>query len=231
MYFAIDYENVGNNGMKGSEYLSEGDIVELFFSDAGPTISQGIFENMENAKCRLLICKLQNQRKNALDFYIATRLGEMIGGGYQESIAIISNDKGFKAVQEYWRECSEPKRRILLAGTITEGIIAANRADERTRMLRHQEKIVNIEVEYARYEEARRIRKLLEEQFHDTEYAAHLEKIEEVYKHRDNKKVLYLDSLKCFGRKDGVQIYNRMKQIIEGDSHDRFECEDTGSEK
>ena len=98
MYFAIDYENVGNNGMKGSEYLSEEDTVEIFFSAAGPTISQGIFENMKNAKCRLLICKLQNQRKNALDFYIATRLGEMIGRGYQESIAIISNDKDFGIV-------------------------------------------------------------------------------------------------------------------------------------
>ena len=214
MYFAIDYENVKNNGMRGSEHLSTEDTVELFFSNACPTISKGIFENLKNAKCKLSACKLQNQRKNALDFYVATRLGEMIGRGYQAPIAIISNDNGFKAVQEYWRECAEPKRRILLAGTITGGIVAANQADERTRVLREKEKMVSIEVEYAKYKESEHIRQMLKNQFDNTEYAGHLEKIEEIYENRDNKKILYLDSLKHFGRKDGLRIYNQMKQIV-----------------
>ena len=137
----------------------------------------------------------------------------MIGKGYEEPIAIISNDKGFKAVQEYWRECAEPKRRILLSGTIADGIIAANQSNERTILLRERGKMVSIKVEYARYEEGRSIRKMLENQFHDTEYAGQLAKIEEVYENRDNRKILYLDSLKRFGRKDGLRIYNQMKQI------------------
>lgn len=112
----------------------------------------------------------------------------MIGTGYQEPIAIISNDKDFKSVQEYWRECSDTKQRILLSGTITEGIIAANQATERTRMLREQEKMVSIEVEYAKYEEARRIHQLLAEQFADTEYAEQLTEIEKVYEHWNDKK-------------------------------------------
>jgi hypothetical protein len=39
--------------------------------------------------------------------------------------AIISNDKDFKSVQDYLLEYSSSKK-ILLSGTITTGIIAAN---------------------------------------------------------------------------------------------------------
>lgn len=214
MYFLVDFENVKNCGMKGCEHLLPEDTIEIFFSEAFPNISLGIFENMKKSRCEIRICKLQNQRKNALDFYIASRIGELIGNGYPGQIAIISHDKDYKSVQEYWRECSDVKKRILLSRTITDGIISANQANERTRMLREQEKLVSLEVEYAKYEEAIRIHTLLSEQFAGTEYAEHLAEIEEVYKNRNDKKMLYLDSLKHFGRKNGIQIYNQMKQIM-----------------
>lgn len=81
-------------------------------------------------------------------------------------------------------------------------------------MLREQEKMVSIEVEYAKYEESRRIHQILAKQFEGTEYAKYLSEIEKVYENRNDKKVLYLDSLKCFGRKNGINIYNQMKQLI-----------------
>lgn len=162
-HFIVDFENVKNNGLKGSDCLLISDSVELFFSDACPTIANGIFEHLKKSECEVRVCKLQILRKNALDFYITSRLGELIGSGYQEQIAIISNDKDYKSVQEYWRECSDTKRRILLSGT---------------------------------------------------EYASQLAEIEKVYEKRNDKKVLYLNSLKRFGRKNGLQIYNQMKQII-----------------
>ena len=130
MYFLVDFENVKSNGLKGSEYLLSEDSIELFFSEATPTIANGIFEQIKKSGCKLRVYKLQNPRKNALDFYITSRLGELIGDGYQEPIAIISNDKDYKSVQDYWRECSDAKRRILLSSTITAGIIAANQATE-----------------------------------------------------------------------------------------------------
>ena len=214
MYFLIDFENVKNSGMKGSEYLFAGDTVELFFSSACPNIANKIFVDIKKSGCEVRICKLQNPRKNALDFYIASRIGELIGSGYQDSIVIISNDHGFRSVQEYWRECSDTKKRVLLSNTITDGIISANHANERTRILREQEKMVSIEVEYAKYEENRRIHQLLFKQFAGTEYEEHLAEIEEVYEKRNDKKVLYLDSLKHFGRKNGIKIYNEMKKLV-----------------
>lgn len=214
MYFLVDFENVKNNGLKGVDHLLSEDTVELFFSEYCPTIGNGIFEQLKKSGCEMKICKLLNPRKNALDFYITSRMGELIGRGYQEHIAIISNDKDYKSVQEYWRECSDTRRRILLSGTITEGIIAANQSNERTRLLREQEKMVNIEVEFAKYEETRRIHQMLAKQFADTEYAEQLAEIEKVYENWNDKKVLYLDSLKRFGRKNGIQIYNQMKQLV-----------------
>lgn len=101
MHFLVDFENVKNNGLKDIEYLLTEDSVELFFSDATPTIAKGIFEHLKKFGYEIKICKLPNPRKNALDFYITSRTGELLGGGHQEPIAIISNDKDFKSLQEY----------------------------------------------------------------------------------------------------------------------------------
>jgi len=50
--------------------------------------------------CEFEICRLKKARKNALDFYIVTRLGEIFGSGYQGVAAIISQDDGFRSAKE-----------------------------------------------------------------------------------------------------------------------------------
>ena len=81
MLFLIDYENVGNAGMKGCGYLDARDYVIVFYSEARRHMEQRILEQVTASGCAFEICKLYKAGKNALDFYIASRLGELIGGG------------------------------------------------------------------------------------------------------------------------------------------------------
>ena len=115
MLFLIDYENVGNGGMKGCDYLDEQDYLIVFYSDAKNHMEQRTLENITDSGCTFEVCKLCKAGKNALDFYIASKLGELIGGGYGGITVIVSNDGGFQAVRDYWEKRAEHKRRVLLA--------------------------------------------------------------------------------------------------------------------
>ena len=81
MLFLIDYENVSNPGMKGSEYLDSEDYVILFYSDAKKHVERRVLDALTSSGCTYEICKLCKTGKNALDFYIASKLGELIGSG------------------------------------------------------------------------------------------------------------------------------------------------------
>lgn len=137
MYFLIDHENVSNNGYKGSEFLLSEDTVEIFFSNSSKNIMSGLFKDMEQAGCNIKICKLYQTRKNALDFYITSRVGELVGSGFNGNIAIVSGDQGFKSVQEYWTKVTLNKKQICLVPTIADAIASAGEANERTNIQRY----------------------------------------------------------------------------------------------
>ena len=77
MYFLIDFENVGNEGLRGAQYLLKEDAMTIFFSQACEQIGQGCLRQIMDSFCRLDICKLKKTGKNALDFYIAAKTGEI----------------------------------------------------------------------------------------------------------------------------------------------------------
>ena len=215
MYFLVDFENVNSGGMQGCNFLLPEDTVEIFFGASSQTITNQVFSAIEDSGCTLKIFKLQSIRKNALDFYIASRLGELIGKGQGENFAIISQDAGFRSVQDYWRTFSKNHRHIILSNTITDSIVSANENKPRTKLAREEKeakKPVSLEQEYKRHEQRVRIRKALENQFADTEHLEKIDEIETVFSLRQNLKEMYLSSLKSFGRANGTIIYNVLKQ-------------------
>ena len=126
MLFLIDFENVGNAGMKGCDYLDARDHVVVFYSEARKHMEQRILEEITSSGCVFDICKLCKAGKNALDFYIVSRLGELIGEGYEGAIVRVSNDGGFQAVREYWEKKALYKRKILISSCIEDGIVSGN---------------------------------------------------------------------------------------------------------
>ncbi len=213
MYFLIDFENVGNEGLRGAQYLLKEDAMTIFFSQACEQIGQGCLRQIMDSFCRLDICKLKKTGKNALDFYIAAKTGEIFGSGYPGKAAIVSRDQGFAAVRDYWNSRRKPSRQVILGSNLEQCILSANENHIRTTQLREELKPVRLETEFARYEERAKIREILKQAFEDTAYEEKLGRIQEVFERQSDKKVLYLDSVKTFGKKDGLEIYRKIRGL------------------
>lgn len=82
MWYMIDYENVHEDGLYGIEMLKKDDRIFVFYN-------MGDKENVENGKLREAAEKgisiqsvvLYKRGKNALDFYIASKIGELCDRG------------------------------------------------------------------------------------------------------------------------------------------------------
>lgn len=215
MYFLIDYENVRNGGMMGTEYLQPADHIIVFYSAAAPNMEAKHLTEIKASGCKFEVCRLIKTRKNGLDFYIGTKAGAIFGAGYQGNLVIISRDEGFQAVREYWANCAKPARRVLTSESIERGIVSANEPDQRTALVRQQLKSTDIGQFFSAYEEGLRLRKLLEDAFSGTEFSARTAEMEDILKTGKTPKVIYLDTLHRFGRKDGLAVYKMLKSCAE----------------
>lgn len=214
MVFLVDLENVGSEGLRGAGELLEEDVVIIFYSQTCEQVQQGYVRQIMEAYCCWEICRLKKTGKNALDFYIATKLGEIIGRGYPGKIAVVSKDQGFKSVREYWRSRAKPPREVILGGTLEQCILSAQEGRARTMQIKERLRPVRLETEFVRYQERMRIRESLEMAFADTGYQEQLGKIQGIFEKQSGKKILYLDTIKNFGKKDGLAIYRKMRTLI-----------------
>lgn len=213
LHFMIDFENVRSAGLQGSEYLHADDSVTIFYSDCCLQVESGMIQQIFNSCCEFDICRLKKTGKNALDFYIASRIGQVYGGGYAGDIAIVSRDKGFQAVQEYWRGAA-PARKVVLKPDIEQCIVSVGENSERSQIFREKKKVVSLEGEFEKYKERKRIQSEVQELFDNTKYGNEIGKIIDIIQAKSTPKVLYLDTLKRFGRKDGLEIYSKIKEVV-----------------
>lgn len=213
MLFLIDYENVGRSGMRGCEYLNEQDHIIVFYSEDKKNAERRSLEHITASGCMFEICKLCRAGKNALDFYIASRLGELIGSGYAGISVIVSNDSGFQAVRDYWEKKAADRRKVYLSSCIEDGIMSGNENNERTKELRHLREMLAISGYYSAFTEKVRIRSVLEKLFAGTEYESMTDEIQSLLEGKEkSSKVFYLSSLRLFGRKSGLEIYHALKE-------------------
>lgn len=211
MYFLIDYENVRNLGMRGTEFLLPTDCVIIFYSDAAPVIEQRHLDNIQQSGCGFESCKLLKKRKNGLDFYIASKAGALFGAEKCQNLVIVSNDGGFQAVREYWQDRSGTKHRVALGESIEQGILAANESSDRANLIRSCRKAVDIGQFSAAFREKQRIQQALLAAFDGTEFYERLQDIQDILKEGATPKVIYLDSMRRFGRKGGLEVYRILK--------------------
>lgn len=64
---------------------------------------------------------------------------------------------------------------------------------------------------YSAYEESMRIKSALQKLFESTEYEGKIGEIQAMLEGEKSVKAIYVNSLHLFGRKDGLEIYNKMK--------------------
>lgn len=209
MRFLIDFENVHSPGLRGAELLGRDDGVIIYYSQTCNVIEKGALGRILSSGCSFQIEKLKNIGRNALDFYIATQVGEIYGQGGSEIIGIVSGDKGLKALRDFWLT---RRRQVIVKPTILQCIISANEMTERTRAAHDELDTLNLEEEYRAYRKRQeRIRRLRDIVGGDAEIAEQLmARIAEGIPPRE----LYLHMLRTLGRIRGTEAYRKLKVWI-----------------
>ena len=135
IHFLVDYENVHYGGLRGVDFLNEYDKLTIFYSDKCPNIIKRDLDTIKSSGCPLDTCRLLHHGKNALDFYIAVRVGEEIArvGEDKLTIVIVTKDRGFDGIIDY---CKMRKSNctIITAPTIEQGIMNIKGTDTRKEL-------------------------------------------------------------------------------------------------
>lgn len=213
-YFMIDLENTNSGGLRGAQYLNAGDTAAIFFSESCKQLEQGILNEIFASGCQIELYKLIKKGSNALDFYIASRIGALLGGGYSGGVVIISADKGFQAVNHYWQHYGSARQVVHLRPNLEQGILALNERTPRWHQIREALLPVDLEKKVAEHNETLRVQKELQALFAGTQQEDKLSQIMDIIAGKTGTgKVLYLSALKQFGRKDGLEIYRKLRLL------------------
>lgn len=215
----IDYENVfTTDGLKGAEYLKETDTLIIFYSQCCEKIRAEYIEMIEKSRCEFKTYKLAKVGKNALDFYIATECGYLCANG-EKQICIVSRDKGFSAIVDFFRvKLEDEDITIHVATNIEKALVTLNSSEDvvRRRLINEKSRALSIESEQARIKEHREFVNRIIKTFEGTEYENKTDNILNFMAKRDTNtpKLLYTGALHEFGREDGRAIYQKLKQVV-----------------
>lgn len=215
----VDYENVAcMNGLRGSDVLQDTDTLIIFYSGCCSKIRSDYMQDIRDSGCRFHIVKLKQTGKNALDFYIATECGIVSERG-EEQIAIISNDKGFEAVVDFFRVNSGNKNvQVVRANNIEVALTCLNAPEDsvRRQLLHNRMATLDLAAECAKIEEENRMCVQIQNIFVDTLYEDRVSEVIDFMKEwgQAGRHKVYTGALQRFGKTDGTRIYNILKEKI-----------------
>lgn len=213
MYFLIDYENVFEAGLRGSEWINENDSVYLFYHE-GMSIQTRHLESFVKAK-RYEVFKLKEKRANALDFYIAVKTGEIIKetDDLNNRIVIVTKDKGFCSVRDFCENYLKEKVKVISAPDIETGIISCDFYTERYCKIIKGKREASIEDTYKAYLMEKERENEIVQVLTKNGYSNQIHDIMEIVNKCNTPKQRYLSSLKQFGKKGGA-IYRILKEVV-----------------
>lgn len=217
MYFLIDYENVNYAGLEGTEFLEKEDTVSFFYSDACTKIVAYRMKHIEESGCNLEICKLKSAGKNALDFYIASKIGEILAVDHDAKIAIISADKDYKALIDYWKPRLKVQNQFVLCKSLAKAINSICGEGKRKNLVKERMCVLDLVAECAKYEERKSIANRITKLFLGTDYENSISQIVDMVIMSDKPKELYLNSLKTFGRTAGMDVFRMIRKCEVGE--------------
>ena len=103
-YYLIDYENVHEDLTHYLPKTKEADELIIFYSQNCKNISLETIEMIAKRKLHLRAFRVKTGTKNALDFQLSSYIGYLIGKDPCADYSIISKDKGYDCLCEYWSE-------------------------------------------------------------------------------------------------------------------------------
>lgn len=121
-YYFVDFENVKTEGIQKLTNLKPDDAVIVFYSDVCKNINLDAINILTSQGIKLCCRKVNTGTKNALDFQLSSDLGYFIGRESElkehdhntNSVSwfIVSNDKGYDCLCDYWKKQGVSVQRI-----------------------------------------------------------------------------------------------------------------------
>lgn len=102
--YMIDYENVKTGGLNGISRLTEADKVIIFYSENANRMTFDLHRRLMACSAEIEYREVSVGGHNALDFQLVTYLGYLIAQNPGGQYLIISNDRGFEYVVNFWRK-------------------------------------------------------------------------------------------------------------------------------
>ena len=109
--YLIDFENVKSAGLVGIDAIKKEDTVHLFWSKRENKISIEMMELIRKSPSEIVMHKAVIGEKDALDHQLCSFLGFMAGAGLETDFIIVSNDKAYNHLIEFWKSF-QPDIRI-----------------------------------------------------------------------------------------------------------------------
>ena len=100
IYF-IDSENVNENWIDTITDIKKSDEIRVFYTEKSTNASYEHISKIAGGDVTLNLIKCFTGQ-NALDFQLVTDLGYSVAKGMRDTFVIVSNDKGYDAVVNYW---------------------------------------------------------------------------------------------------------------------------------
>lgn len=101
--YMIDYENVKTGGLNGISRLTDADRVIIFYSENANRLTFDLHQRLMASTAKIEYREVSVGGHNALDFQLVTYLGFLIAQDPNGQYLIISNDRGFEYVVNFWR--------------------------------------------------------------------------------------------------------------------------------
>ncbi len=102
--YMIDYENVKTGGLNGISRLTAEDRVIIFYSENANRLTFDLHRRLMECPAKIEYREVTVGGHNALDFQLVTYLGYLIAQNPEGQYLIISYDRGFEYVVNFWRK-------------------------------------------------------------------------------------------------------------------------------
>ena len=102
--YMIDYENVKTGGLNGISRLTAEDRVIIFYSENANRLTFDLHRRLMECPAKIEYREVLVGGHNALDFQLVTYLGYLIAKDPMGQYLIISYDRGFEYVVNFWRK-------------------------------------------------------------------------------------------------------------------------------
>jgi hypothetical protein len=119
MYYLVDYENVHNSGLDGILKLKAKDTVIIFYSlNVSGSVPLDVHTAILNCPAKVKYQLVATEDiPSALDFQISTFLGYLIGTTSEKKVTIVSKDKGYEVLIDFWKN-HKRNIKVFLSPTI-----------------------------------------------------------------------------------------------------------------